>query len=332
MYSRFFCSMYSRILKAQSSLLTHRGWGYPFVRYSSIAMHQTLVPYQTRINAALEQVLAKNTHPGALRGAMYYVVCSGGKRLRPLLSYATAAALDLPPACLDMPACALELVHSYSLIHDDLPAMDDDAIRRGKPTCHKIFGEGMAVLAGDALQSLAFCCLASSPELCASRRLKMVATLAEAIGPQGMAHGQALDIAPKPPQAATEKSTYLENIYCLKTGKLMEASIKFALIAASVDFSEPVARAFLQYSKHLGLAFQIQDDITDSVAPVAKSQDITGVPIRTTYLSCMGLKAAREKVSALTQDALAALKSTKLRTDILTTLTHWILSDHVAET
>jgi farnesyl diphosphate synthase len=182
--------------------------------------------YQQRADSALEKFLpTENIQPARLHAAMRYAVLNGGKRVRPILTYLTGSALQVPLSVLDAPACAVELIHAYSLVHDDLPAMDDDDLRRGKPTCHKAVDEATAILAGDALQTLAFYVLShdSYSELDGRQRLKMLETLALASGSRGMAGGQAIDIDAV---GKTLNLAELENMHIHKTGALIRASVK----------------------------------------------------------------------------------------------------------
>jgi geranylgeranyl pyrophosphate synthase len=179
-----------------------------------------------RVETTLDALLPPaNVQPFRLHEAMRYTVLGGGKRIRPLLAYAAGEALGVDPALLDRPACAVELIHAYSLIHDDLPAMDDDDLRRGRPTCHRAFDEATAILAGDALQTLAFQALAESPGLDAEKRIAMVASLARASGARGMVGGQALDLAA---EGSVLDVAMLEHIHIHKTGALIERPCRWA--------------------------------------------------------------------------------------------------------
>jgi geranylgeranyl diphosphate synthase type II len=221
-----------------------------------------LARVRARIESALDRRLPLvNTEPQRLHAAMRYVTLGGGKRLRAALVIATGEALGAPPDVLDVPACALELVHAYSLVHDDLPAMDNDDLRRGKPTCHKAFDEATAILAGDALQTLAFELLASDPALRIdpAQRLAMLTRLAQASGAAGMAGGQAIDLgAVGRPMALAD----VTDMHARKTGALIRASV--ALGALSVPNIDAARLAQLDaYACAIGLAFQITDDILD---------------------------------------------------------------------
>ncbi len=257
--------------------------------------------FQQRVHAAQERVeLALARALGAtdqaaprLHEAMRYSVLGGGKRLRPLLVYITGEALGAAAADLDAPATAVELIHAYSLIHDDLPAMDDDDLRRGLPTCHRAFDEGTAILAGDALQALAFSVLAAqSTGLADDTRVRMLTVLADAIGLGGMAGGQAIDLdaAGRPSDPA-----HIERMHRRKTGALIRASVELgALAAAGID---EAARAALRvYGDEIGLAFQIQDDILDvtgDTAVLGKRAGADAAHGKPNYPTVFGLERAR---------------------------------------
>ncbi len=269
-----------------------------------MSLPQLLQQYQARVNTALAKILpTESAQPTDLHRAMRYVVLGGGKRIRALLIYTTGAAFNVNPGDLDNIACAVELIHAYSLVHDDLPAMDDDDLRRGKPTCHKAFNEAIAILVGDALQSLAFELLAKeSATLTAPQRLRMLAILAHAIGSHGMAGGQALDLA------AENKSvtlTQLENIHQLKTGAFITACVQLGAIAGNCQDKNQFEYLTL-FAEAMGLAFQIQDDILDIESPtemLGKKQGADLAKQKSTYPALMGLTAAKEKVETLYQQA-----------------------------
>lgn len=264
---------------------------------------------QERVKLALERCLpAANVEPRRLHDAMRYATLNGGKRLRAALVYATGEAFGASPEQLDAPACALELVHAYSLIHDDLPSMDDDDLRRGKPTCHRAFDEPTALLAGDALQALAFEILATDPALVAdaARRLEMVARLATAAGSLGMVGGQAIDLA------AVGKmldQPQLENMHSRKTGALIRAAITLGALAAPQAPPEALP-ALERYGHHIGLAFQITDDILDiegSTATLGKPQGSDQRLQKPTYPAVLGLERARKLAREQSEAALASL-------------------------
>jgi len=246
--------------------------------------------YLERIQRLLNEYLASSEKGAArLNEAMRYSVLNGGKRLRPLLVYATGLSLNAPLEALDSAALAVEFIHCYSLIHDDLPAMDNDDLRRGKPTCHKAFDEATAILAGDALQALAFQTVSvPNPFLKAETQLKMIQLLSYAGGARGMAAGQMLDIEAENKNLSLLE---LENIHSLKTGALISASIELGAIAA-----QNPNEALRQLGFELGLAFQIQDDILDiesSTAVLGKQQGADQALEKSTYPKIMGLDNAK---------------------------------------
>jgi farnesyl diphosphate synthase len=245
--------------------------------------------------------------PADLHRAMRYAVLGGGKRLRPLLVYAAAQALGEDGPQLDAAACAVELIHAYSLVHDDLPAMDDDALRRGRPTCHIVFGEAMAILAGDALQALAFEILAedttrqTSPET----GMAMLRTLGRACGAEGMAGGQALDLA-----AVGQPLTLaqLEHMHACKTGALIRAAVQLGALAAGGDAD--VLLALDEYASAVGLAFQVRDDILDvegEPTVIGKTAGKDAAAGKPTFPSIIGLDASRARLAELTDIALRAV-------------------------
>ena len=275
-----------------------------------------------RINQVLDQVLPPaDKEPVRLHQAMRYAVLNGGKRLRPLLVYAAGETLGATLTQLDIPAVAVELIHAYSLVHDDLPAMDDDDLRRGQPTCHKAFDEATAILTGDALQTLAFQLLADNPHIeSASQSLRMISSLARACGSQGMAGGQALDL-----QAAGKPLTLenVETLYHLKTGALFASGVELGIQAAS-NPSQDWAHSLRQYTQCLGLAFQIQDDILDiegDVATLGKLPGNDGKHEKPTYPFISGLSAAKARVASLRAEALRLLATCNEKADILRQLT-----------
>jgi len=233
----------------------------------------------------------------------------GGKRLRPYLVYATGELFGLAPINLDAPAAAVECIHAYSLIHDDLPAMDDDDLRRGQPTCHIKFGEANAILAGDALQTLAFSILADSdmPDVSIRDRLSMVSELAQASGVAGMCGGQALDLAAEGQQASLAA---LEQIHRHKTGALIRAAVRMGALAAG-EKGRAALPLLDSYAEAIGLAFQVQDDILDVIgdtATLGKRQGADQQLGKSTYPALLGLEGAQAKAKDLYQEAVAALE------------------------
>ena len=265
---------------------------------------------QQRIDVALKKHI---TQPPAnakqLQAASEYSLFNGGKRIRPLLVYATAQALGARLEQADYPAVAVEMIHAYSLVHDDLPAMDDDDLRRGKPTCHIAFDEATAILAGDALQTQAFLVLSrENKELNPQQQLSMIQILANGSGLHGMAGGQSLDLE------AVDKQVdlaYLENMHSHKTGALILASVLMgAHCKANVD--QTTLDALTQYARAIGLAFQVQDDILDVISDtntLGKTQGADIANNKPTYVSLLGLDGARDKARQLHQLAIESLKS-----------------------
>ena len=267
--------------------------------------------YQVRAIRALDQRLpAAELHPGDLHQAMRYAVLGGGKRIRPTLVYAAGAAVGAIPEVLDGPACAVELIHAYSLIHDDLPAMDNDDLRHGQPSCHKAFGEALAILAGDALQALAFQVLSQDASMVADPviRLRMTGVLAQAAGSRGMAGGQAIDLAAV--GRGDLSLAELENMHIHKTGALIRASVLLGALSQSAI--DPVALERLdRYAKCIGLAFQIRDDILDVIgdtATLGKAQGADRALGKPTYPALLGLDGARIHARALYDEALTSLE------------------------
>jgi len=275
-----------------------------------LSQHLTaqLAKHKTQINAQLKLALEQlELNDDTLLAAMQHGLLLGGKRIRPFLVYSVGDLLGAKQSELNIAACAIEAIHSYSLIHDDLPAMDDDALRRGQPTCHIAFDEASAILAGDALQTLAFELLSDcNDSFHIPWRLKMVKCLATASGYLGMCGGQALDIA------ATNKRVSLddlEKIHAHKTGKLIESSVELALLATHID--DPlITEPLLNYAKAIGLAFQVQDDILDLTSDtqtLGKPQGSDKALNKSTYPALLGVAGAKEKAQDLCQKALNAL-------------------------
>jgi farnesyl diphosphate synthase len=283
---------------------------------------------QDRIEGVLERWLpGAGVHPARLHEAMRYSVLGGGKRIRPVLAYAAGRALGVPTGRIDGPAAALELIHVYSLIHDDLPAMDDDDLRRGKPTCHKAFDEAMAILAGDAIQALAFHILAHDPTMVsdAERRLAMIDTLAMAAGSRGMAGGQAIDLTSvgQPLDVAQ-----LEDMHIHKTGALIRASVMLG--ALSAPQAEPAQLERLDhYAKCVGLAFQIRDDILDvegDTETLGKAQGADIALNKPTYPSILGLEASKAQARSLHAEALDSLSGFDAGADMLRWVADFIVN------
>lgn len=273
----------------------------------------TRVDYQNRIEAVLNELLVEDK-PQNLNEAMRYSVLAGGKRVRPLLVYATGEALKILPELLDYPAAAIELIHAYSLIHDDLPSMDDDALRRGKPTTHIAFDEATAILAGDALQTMAFELLSKPLHgICAENQVKILNILATASGANGMVKGQSIDLAAVG-KILTE--TELENMHTHKTGALIKASVLMPSYCSDIPAKkdstdvEEKRQNLADYADAIGLAFQVRDDILDiqsDTETLGKQQGADIAAGKPTYPSVMGMEAAKEKLFNLHQKALDSL-------------------------
>jgi farnesyl diphosphate synthase len=298
---------------------------------SADALEARLRGYQSRVQAVLDAALpSADVSPQRLHAAQRYAVLGGGKRLRPLLVYCTGEALGLEASALDAPAAAVELIHSYSLVHDDLPAMDNDDLRRGQPTTHRAFDEATAILAGDALQVLAFSLLARdrAAGVSAEARLKMVHILADASGTAGMAGGQALDLS------AVGRNIDLgdlETMHRLKTGALIRASVLLA--AACAPGLTPLEWEALDgYSQDIGLAFQIQDDILDiegSTADLGKTAGADAARAKPTYPSVLGLEFAKARARELQQRACDRLALFAGRAQVLAWLAAYVVERRV---
>ena len=283
--------------------------------------------YQQRVDAALDRWLPPaDVNPMRLHQAMRYAVLAPGKRVRPVLVYATAKALGIELERVDGAACAVEIIHAYSLIHDDLPAMDDDDLRRGRPTCHREFDEATAILAGDALQALAFYIISHDPEMTAdaSARLQMIENLSLFSGSRGMAGGQAIDLA------AVGKSlniAELETMHIHKTGALIRTCVQLAALSTD-DLDKSQFQALDSYAKSIGLSFQVQDDILDVIgdtSTLGKTQGADSARDKPTYPSIIGLEASQEKALELHQNALQALSIFGEEADILRYISAWFV-------
>lgn len=283
--------------------------------------------YQTRAEQVLDQRLpAASLHPSNLHQAMRYAVLGGGKRIRPVLVYLAGHAVSASLDMLDGPACAVEFIHAYSLIHDDLPAMDNDDLRHGQPACHKAFGEALAILAGDALQALAFQVLAQDPAMIPSPaiRLQMQGILAQAAGSRGMAGGQAIDLAATGQELTLAE---LENMHIHKTGALIRASVLMGALSQPAVESTILERLD-RYAKCIGLAFQIQDDILDVMGDtitLGKTSGVDRVLNKPTYPALLGVEGAREHARILYEEALASLESLDSNADPLRRIAAYIV-------
>lgn len=284
--------------------------------------------FQQRTNDFLSKKLESFTvNDAKLLEAMRYGLLIGGKRMRPYLAYITGQSLSINEHDIDGIAAALECIHAYSLLHDDLPAMDDDDLRRGKPTCHIAFDEATAILAGDSLQTLAFDILSNHPfkSINAIQRIKLIQMLVNASGYQGMCGGQALDLS------ATNKSislNALEQLHALKTGALLEASVLMAA-ECSTSITEDEKQCLADYAQLIGLAYQVRDDIID----ITSSEEELGKPAgsdleanKSTYPALLGLQGAQQKADDLYQQSLQALARLPYNTQNLSEFATFIIS------
>lgn len=292
------------------------------------ALVQNQKRFHLRIDNLLNQYFVEHSSPATrLTQAMQYALLNGGKRTRPFLVYATGEMLGVSIDKLDVPALAVECIHAYSLIHDDLPAMDDDELRRGKPTCHIAFDEATAILAGDALQTLAFDVLSSADSAINNpiKQLKLVKLLSQASGIHGMCAGQALDLA------ATNKpisQSELQQLHNLKTGALFKVSVSMATILAE-ELAPEVSQLLDQYSEALGLAFQVQDDILDIIGDskvIGKPQGSDQAQNKSTYPSLLGLEGAKTYLQQLHQQALHALDALPYNTTLLREFSDFVVN------
>lgn len=275
--------------------------------------------FQNRINNFLTLQLDKlSINDDKLHQAMRYGLLIGGKRMRPYLAYVTGETLGASLTDIDGVAGALECIHAYSLLHDDLPAMDDDDLRRGQPTCHRAFDEATAILAGDSLQTLAFDILANhnfSPAI-QPKQIKLIQQLVAASGYQGMCGGQALDLAATNMPIGLEK---LEKLHSLKTGALLEASVLMSAECAA-QVTEKDKQALKKYAQLIGLAYQVQDDIIDITSTEEQLGKPSGSDLaanKSTYPALLGLQGAQQKTENLFQQALQALTSLSYNTQSL---------------
>ncbi|TDJ24232.1 MAG: geranyl transferase [Gammaproteobacteria bacterium] len=278
---------------------------------------------QTAIDSALNDHLPGSSELAPrLVEAMRYAVLGSGKHIRPLLTCATATSLG---ASLDhalTPGCAVEFLHAYSLIHDDLPSMDDDDLRRGRPSCHRAFDEATAILAGDALQALAFECVIGAPGLSAETRIEMAGALARSVGHAGMVGGQALDIAAT---GANLELDQLRSMHAAKTGALISVSVRLGVLIAG-EAAVPGLDAF---GEHLGLAFQVVDDLLDvtgSTESLGKAAGADRVRGKSTFPALVGLEGARHTIKALHADALSSLAEAGIHSGPLVDIAAWIIA------
>jgi len=279
--------------------------------------------YRFRVETALDQQLSV-TEPQRLFNAMRYSTLNGGKRVRAVLLYLTGSLFELSESSLDAPAAAIEMIHAYSLIHDDLPAMDNDELRRGKPTSHIEFDEATAILAGDALQSRAFEILTTNDELGLRERLNQLAELAQASGAAGMIGGQMLDIEATD---STQGIEQLQQMHAMKTGALIRAAVRLGYLASG-DTTDEHKRALDLYADSIGLAFQIRDDILDiesDTETLGKPQGSDLAANKSTYPALLGMDGAKAKATTLHRQAIDALTIFGERAEPLRQLSNYII-------
>ena len=286
----------------------------------------TMQQYQARVNQQLEKYINHQTPIAeTLNEAMVYGALLGGKRVRPFLVYAVGEMLSSKLQTLDPIAASIECVHAYSLIHDDLPAMDDDALRRGNVTCHVKYDDATAILAGDALQTLAFEILSTEiPSLSAKAQLKILNTLAKASGEKGMCAGQVLDIAAENKAVSLQQ---LETIHNAKTGALIIAAVQMGALTKE-DIAPEEFELLTQFAVAIGLAFQVQDDILDIISDtetLGKPQGSDQALNKSTYPALLGLQGAQQKAQSLYQEALHALSQLPYNTQLLELFAHYII-------
>ncbi|MDX1515396.1 MAG: polyprenyl synthetase family protein [Woeseiaceae bacterium] len=281
--------------------------------------------YIERVNRKLDACLPSGDEmPQRLHEAMRYAVFNGGKRIRPLLVYATGEIVAVDGAQLDAPAAAIELLHTFSLVHDDLPAMDDDDLRRGKPTLHVAFDEATAILAADALQPLAFAVLADTDDVGGDTRARLVRLLADACGSIGMTGGQSIDLAA---EGKTLTVSELEHMYALKTGALIHASVMSACLLKPVR-DDDLMQALDGFARAIGVAFQIRDDMLDvegSTETIGKPAGSDAGRRKATYPSLFGADASRARCDELVQQADACLADIGQRAAPLRWLARYII-------
>ena len=257
-----------------------------------------IVPYKERVNSVLESLLPEDN--SILTKAISYSVLNGGKRLRPLLVYLSSELGKSTSEAQDLVSCAVELIHCYSLIHDDLPSMDDDSLRRGLPTCHKKFGEAIAILAGDALQPMAYSLLINSNEIEDKLKIKLVALLSKACGQNGMVEGQILDISDNKSISLEE----LDYMHSKKTGSLIKTCLEMGGLISYLQVND--INLLKEYGEKIGLAFQIRDDIIDLESPSEVSGKTQGADVlnqRMTYPKVIGMEASKERAIELCKEA-----------------------------
>ena len=287
---------------------------------------QDLKDIQARINQFLEAQLNQvDTQPAPLADAMKYALLLGGKRIRPFLVYATGRMLGASMNQLDYVAAAIEAVHAYSLIHDDLPAMDNDSLRRGEPTCHIAFDEATAILAGDALQAFAFETLTNATALSAEQKVRLVHALSHAAGAQGMCLGQSLDLISEHKSVSL---TELERIHNSKTAALLSAALIMGFICSPRYSDKQLEQQLARYGAAIGLAFQVQDDILDIEGESSVLGKTVGADLasdKSTYPKLLGLDGAKQKALDLYQIALSELDRIPFNSVALRALAEFII-------
>jgi farnesyl diphosphate synthase len=270
--------------------------------------HEWLSQKQAFVESLLEKNLPRVSHETQLNEAIRYSVLDGGKRMRSLLIFATAETINTSPIAIENIICAVEFIHAYSLVHDDMPCMDNDDLRRGKLSCHKKFGESTALLVGDTLQSIAFSCLSSPfPEVNPANQLKIIHTFSNAIGIEGMAKGQALDIKYTNNKISLDE---LKTMHQYKTGALINAACLMTVLASN-DYDQNILDRIDTFSKSIGLMFQIQDDILDKEAnqeTLGKTPGKDEQYNKSTFVSLLGISKSKELAKAYYEEALAAIK------------------------
>jgi len=257
-----------------------------------------IVPYKERVNSVLESLLPDDD--SILTKATRYSVLNGGKRLRPLLVYLSSELGKSTSKAQDLVSCAVELIHCYSLIHDDLPSMDDDSLRRGLPTCHKKFGEAIAILTGDALQPMAYSLLTHSNEIEDKLKIKLIALLSKACGQNGMVEGQILDISDNKSLSLEE----LDYMHSKKTGSLIKTCLEMGGLISYLQVND--INLLKEYGEKIGLAFQIRDDIIDLESPSEVSGKTQGADVlkqRVTYPKVIGMEASKKRAIELCKEA-----------------------------
>jgi farnesyl diphosphate synthase len=281
---------------------------------------------QARLETSLSRWLPPaDTHPATLHESMRYAVLGGGKRIRPTLVYASGHAVGSAPELLDGPACAIEFMHAYSLVHDDLPSMDDDDLRRGKPSCHRAYGEATAILAGDALQSLAFYVLAhDNTSLKDQTSRRMIEALALAAGSRGMVGGQVIDLAAAGQELDIAE---LEDMHIHKTGALIRCSVVIGALT-NPELEPEMLDSLDHYAKCIGLAFQIRDDILDVEGETGTLGKRSGSDLslsKSTYPAVIGLDAAKQRADELHEEAMASLSGLGAEADPLRWISLYII-------